>query len=154
VQRLSDRKEELFREVARGKIEPLPGAMELITSLHARGFRLAIASSTPRSNLDVIAADLGLYPYFPVLLCGDDVRRGKPAPDLFLTAAERLGVPPPNCVVLEDAVGGVQAAKAGGMKCVAITTTQPRERLGEADWIVDSLEEVTVEQVERLLAAR
>lgn len=152
MQQLSDRKEALFRQIARGQLQPLPGVMELIRALHERGFRLAIASSTPRENRDMIAADLGLWAYFPVILCGDDVRRGKPAPDVFLAAAERLGVPPPRCVVLEDAVGGVQAARAAGMKCLAITTTQPRERLGQADRVVDSWEEVTVEQIEALLA--
>lgn len=152
IQRLSDRKEALFRQVARGRLQPLPGAMELIRALHGQGFRLAIASSTPRENRDMIADELGLWAYFPVILCANDVQRGKPAPDIFLVAAERLGVPPPHCLVLEDAVGGVEAAKAAGMKCLALTTTHPRERLSRADWIADSLEEVTLAQIKALLA--
>ena len=81
---------------------------------------------------------------------GDDVKEGKPSPQAFLLAAKKLGVEPKNCVVMEDAVVGVQAAKRAGMCCIAVTNTYPREAIAEADIIVNSLEEITVKTIEGL----
>lgn len=153
IARWSDRKEALYREAARGKLRPLPGATELLQVLRGRGFRLAIASSTPRQNITFALAELKLMGTFDVLVGAEDVQRGKPDPEVFLTAAQRLCVPPSSCVVFEDAVAGVEAAKRGGMKCIAVTTTNPREKLDAADLVVDSLMEVRPEEVERLLGA-
>ena len=82
---------------------------------------------------------------------GADVARGKPAPDTFLLAAERCGVPPERCLVIEDAPAGLAAARAAGMRCIGVTGTKPREALSDADLVVDSLTEVGVEVIERLL---
>ena len=151
VERLSERKEALFREVARGRIRPLPGARELVQALHRAGFRLAVGTSTPPENLEMILESIQLTPYFPVRVTSADVQRGKPDPEVFLRAAEQLRVPPERCVVIEDAHVGVEAARRGGMRCIAVTTTHPAERLREADWVVTSLTEVTPERVAALL---
>ncbi len=143
----SERKEALYREAARGRLKPLPGAVELIQGLKAAGVRCALASSTPRVNIAFAIEQLGLSDVFDAFVGAEDVTRGKPDPEVFLTAAQRVGVPPQNCVVFEDAVAGVIAAKRAGMKCIAVTTTNPRDALAGADWIVDSLKEVTVERV-------
>lgn len=155
IARWGERKEELYREVARGRLVPLPGAMELIRGLKELGFKLAIASSTPRVNIAFAMEQLNLGELFDDFVGAEDVKRGKPDPEVFLKAAQKVGVPPENCVVFEDAVAGVIAAKRGGMKCVAVTTTNPRSALEEAgaDLVVDSLTEVTPEQVARLLGA-
>ncbi|HID06362.1 MAG TPA: HAD family phosphatase [Armatimonadetes bacterium] len=151
IQELSERKEALFRQVARGKLEPLPGAVELVRGLQHAGYRLAIGSSTPRKNIDVVLESIGLADAFPVRIAAEDVKHGKPDPEVFFKAAQAIGVPPRRCVVIEDAVAGVDAAKRAGMKAIAITITHPRERLMHADIVVDSLTEVTVNMVEQLL---
>ncbi len=110
-----------------------------------RGFRQALASSAPRLNIEVILRALGMENAFEAIAAGEDVLRGKPDPEVFLAAAGRLGVEPGRCIVIEDAVGGVQGAGAAGMKCVAVTNTHPRESLARADLVVDSLEEVDPE---------
>lgn len=147
------RKEELYREVARGRLVPLPGAMELIKGLKVLGFKLAIASSTPSINIAFAVEQMEMEGLFDAFVGAEDVKRGKPDPEVFLKAAQKLGVQPERCVVFEDAVAGVIAAKRGGMKCVAVTTTNPEVALKEAgaDLVVDNLTEVSPERVVALL---
>lgn len=148
---LSDDKEAIFREVARGKIKPLNGAVELVMALQSHGYKLAIGSSTPRKNIEVVLESIGLKDSFSVCIAAEDVTKGKPDPEVFLKAAKAIGVLPSRCVVIEDAVAGIQAAKNAGMKAIAVTTTHPRERLKQADIIVESIADVTVEMIEQLL---
>jgi len=112
---------------------------------------MAIASSTTMENIRLIIGSLGIEKYFKAVITGHDVTEGKPSPQVFLLAAQRLGAEPKNCIVFEDAVAGVKAAKSAGMYCVAITNTHPGEKLNEADLIVDSLETVTVKDLEGLV---
>jgi len=151
VAELGDRKEELYRDAVRGRVKPLPGAIELLRKLREAGVRQAIASSAPRANIELILGELGIKGDFDAVLCERDVERGKPDPQIFLQAAGRLGVVPSRCLVIEDAVMGVQAARRAGMACLAVTTTHPAEGLREADEVVASLVEVTVEDVRRLV---
>jgi len=148
----ADRKEALYREAVRGHVASLPGVLELLQALQAAGFLQAVASAGPRENVDLILADLGIRGYFGVVLSGHDVERGKPDPQVFLRAAERLGVAPSRCVVIEDAVLGVRAARGAGMACLAVASTHPAEALAEADQVVASLAQVAVGQVRRLLS--
>jgi beta-phosphoglucomutase len=147
---LGERKEEMFRaSLEREGIRLQPGAGELVAHLHALGARQAIASSAPPAN---IALMIRLLPHdksagyfgddFDAVVSSEEVARGKPAPDIFLRTAERLGLPTRRTVVLEDAVAGVQAGKAAGARVIAIASTLPPERLGEADLVVRSFEEV------------
>ena len=144
AERLAARKEELYRQAARGNIAALPGALALLRSLRERGFRLGLVSSTPRANIDLILSSLGVSESFDVILGEEDVTRGKPDPEGFLLAAERLGVPPEECVVIEDAPAGVEAAKGGGMRCVGVYRGRPREALAKADLLVETLEDAAV----------
>ncbi len=153
IQALSEQKEEAYRALAGGSVAPLPGAVALLHSLKDAGFRVALGSSTPRSNLRVILPALGIEWAFDAVVCGDDVTHGKPDPEVFRTAGERIGVPSERCVVVEDAVVGVQAARGAGMRCLAVTTTHPREKLAEADRVVISLEEVDARDFEALIRA-
>jgi beta-phosphoglucomutase len=152
---LGDRKEVLYRGAARRGVSLLPGARPLLEGLQAAGFRQAIGSSAPRANLDLILDLTGAARFFEAVVSAEDTQRGKPDPQVFLVAAERLGVPPSRCVVVEDAVAGVQAAKAGGMKCVGVTFVghHPDDALrgAGADLVVRTLEEVTPDAVRRLL---
>ena len=152
MERLAQRKEELFRELIAGKVEALPGAADLARRLREAGVPMAIVSSTPRANIDLILDSLGLVDAFAVVVGAEDTRRGKPHPEGFLAAAERLGVPPADCVVLEDAPAGVEGAKAAGMRCIGVATTRPPERLSGADLVVDTLDDPRVEAY--LLAGR
>ena len=141
VERLAARKEELFRRAARGNIAALPGALALLRLLRERGLRLALVSSTPHANIELVLRSLGVETAFDVIVGEEDVTRGKPDPEGFLLAAERLGVPPGECVVIEDAPAGVEAAKRGGMRCVGVYGDRPREALAKADLVVENLED-------------
>jgi HAD superfamily hydrolase (TIGR01509 family) len=127
-----------------GPLEPAPGAVELVTRLHAAGVPLALASSSARSWIDATLRGLELSPFFGVITSGDDVTRGKPAPDIFLLAAERLGVGPSRCVAIEDSPNGLRAARAAGLAVVGVRTPYTANLpLPEADLLVDSLAELT-----------
>ena len=137
-------KEETFRKMVRQNIKPLPGVIELIRLLREQGFRLAIASSGPIENIRLIIQSLGIDDCFQAIVSGYDVTESKPSPQGFLLAAQKLGVEPEECVVIEDAITGVAACKSAGTHCIAVTNTNPRDSLSEADVIVDTMEEVTV----------
>ncbi len=147
---LADRKEAYFRELIRERAVPLPGAMELMRGLHEAGFAQALASSTPIENIQLISDVLGLKRYLSVLVSGETVARGKPAPDIFLKAASELHMHPSWCVVIEDAVAGVQAAHAAGMRCIAVVGNRDLPGLREAELMVKDLTEVDVERVRAL----
>jgi HAD superfamily hydrolase (TIGR01509 family) len=149
------RKEELYRAAARQGVGLLPGVRALLEGLHAAGFQQAIGSSAPRENLDLILRLTQTGPFFAAVVSMEDTQRGKPDPQVFQVAADRLGVAPAHCVVLEDAVAGVEAARAGGMKCIAVRCVghHPEATLKKAgaDLVVRTLEEVSVPTVCRLL---
>ena len=155
VVELGDRKEELYRAAARSGVALLPGAGELMADLHQRGVAQAIGSSAPRANLELILELTGIGPYLGAVVGMEDTTRGKPDPQVFQVAAQRLGVPAERCVVFEDAVAGVQAARAGGMHCVAVTFVahHPAEKLlaAGADRLVASLAELDGSAVLALL---
>ena len=151
IDAIAREKEETFRKVVRQKVRPLPGAVELIKSLREHRFKMALASSAPMENIRLITRSLGIDNCFQAIVTGRDVTEGKPSPQGFLLAAQRLGVEPRNCIVIEDAVAGVAAAKTAGMHCLAITNTHPRQSLKQADLIVDTLEAVSINDIEGLL---
>jgi beta-phosphoglucomutase len=152
---LGTRKEELYRAAARQGVSLLPGVRELLEALQAAGCRQAIGSSAPRDNLDLILALTDTQRFFNAVVSMEDTQRGKPDPQVFQIAAARLGVGSARCLVLEDAVAGVQAARAGGMKCIAVRfvghhSAEALARAG-ADLVVPSLEEVSVGTIRRVL---
>jgi beta-phosphoglucomutase family hydrolase len=142
--RLSRHKEELYRQGIAEGLEPMPGVVELLHRLQRRGRGLAIVSSTPRENVDVALRSLGLTGLFDTVVAEEDVRRGKPNPEGYLLAAERLGMMPSECVVIEDAPGGVEAARRAGMRCVGLAADRPERELAKADLVVRSLEDAVV----------
>ncbi len=152
IQALAARKEAYFREYVRQAAAPLPGSMELMRGLHEAGFAQALASSTPIENIELISEILHLKQYLTILVSGETVPHGKPAPDIFLRAAEELHMPPAVCVVIEDAVAGVQAAHAAGMRCIAVAGERDLPGLRAADLMVKNLTEVDVERVRSIPA--
>ena len=116
-------KEGLYRELSRGRLSPMKGLHELIERLRADHIAIALATSAPKANVVHTLAELELAAEFPVIVRGDEVARGKPAPDVFIEAARRLGVDAKDCLVFEDAPMGIEAAHAAGMRVVALTTS-------------------------------
>jgi beta-phosphoglucomutase len=121
IEQIGNDKEERYRELVRQEgLLPLPGAAEWVERLHHQGWRQAIASSAPRSNVETVLDALHMRPWFQAAVAAEDVREGKPAPDVFLTAAARLGAEPHGCVVVEDARAGVEAARRAGMRSIGV----------------------------------
>ena len=151
----ADRKEELYREASRQGIDLLPGVAALMEGLHQLGWKQAIGSSAPRANLELILELTGVDRYLGAVVGSEDTTRGKPDPQVFLVAAQRLGVEPKDAVVFEDAVAGVEAARAAGMRCVGVSFVGHHlpEKLREAgaDVVVGSLEEIDAAGVARLI---
>ncbi len=144
---VASEKEENFRRRIGQNVKPLPGAVELIRLLKERGVKMAIASSAPIENIQLVSRGLGINNYFQAIVWGREVTEGKPSPQGFLLAARKLEVEPKNCVVIEDAIAGVTAAKRAGMKCLAVTNTHSRMSLMEADLVVDTLEAISVDDL-------
>jgi beta-phosphoglucomutase len=152
IERMSEWKERRYRELIADKLELMKGARVLLEDLKSNGFLLAIGTSAPRANLEVVLKRCNISDYFDAYVVGEDVRNSKPAPDTFLKAAEELKLPPQRCVVVEDSVPGIQAGKAAGMVVAAITTTRERKDLKNADIIVDSFTELRAVVFINLLA--
>ena len=150
VQLLRDRKEIYFRDLIRQTAAPLPGSMELMRSLHEAGYLQALASSAPIENIQLISEVLGLERYLTALVSGETVPHGKPAPDIFLKAAQELHIEPSRCLVIEDAVAGVEAAHAAGMRCIAVAGNRDLPGLRKAELMVKTLLEVDVKRVQTL----
>jgi len=148
-QAISDRKEEYFRESIRGSAQLLPGVAAWLECFKDSGIKQAVASSAPQANIDAMLNELGIRHYFQAEAAGAAIR-GKPDPAVFLLAAEMLDVPPQACLVIEDAIAGVEAAKRGGMKCVAVLTTNSAEKLSAADLIVKDLTELTFDSLRHI----
>jgi beta-phosphoglucomutase len=142
VDEIGGLKEALFRNDIQGTLELLPGVVQWLQRFTQAGALQAVASSAPRENIDAIVAELGIGDMFQALVSGAKLS-GKPDPATFMRAAERLDLVPGDCLVIEDATVGVEAARRGGMKCVAVCTTHPKEDLQEADIVVDRLTDLT-----------
>ena len=136
VLRLPEDKVETYRHYGQcvaGRLEPLPGVREFIANAAEKGILLAVATSADEGKMETNLREIGLQKsLFAALVTGTDIERKKPAPDIFLEAARRLGLSPTECVVFEDAVSGVEAAKAAGAQCVGITSFFSAEVLLEA----------------------
>lgn len=154
IRELDERKEALFRDSLRRNFTPMPGARDLIEALAVAGFRLGVGSSAPPANIELCLNLFGCFDRFGAIVTGQDVTRGKPDPQVFLLAAEKLDVTPPNCAVVEDALHGVEAANRAGMASIALTGTATREQLSHARNIVDNLIELTPEAIRTLIGRR
>jgi len=149
IQRVSDRKEILFRESIKGFAKLLPGVREWLNRFAELGIKQAVASSAPQANVDALLDELGIRGYFQAEAAGATLK-GKPDPAVFLLAAQLLGVEPAHCLVIEDAVAGVEAACRGGMKCVAVQTTNPADKLSGADVVFKDLSQLNEETLQKL----
>jgi beta-phosphoglucomutase family hydrolase len=149
VDRIGDTKEKRYRALVRERgVALLPGVRRWLDRLHAEGWRQAVASSAPPANVEAIVAALEIGPFFGALVSAEDVQRGKPDPQVFLVAAERLGVPPACCVVVEDAPAGTEAAHRAGMRAIGVRTSHATL---QADIVAHTLDELPDDAFDRLI---
>jgi len=131
---------DIFAEIAKGKIDPMPGAIEFIQIVKNKKLRTALGTSAGRYkmriNLDLIGLDENT---FDSVVTGEDISNNKPNPEIFEQAAQNIGLKPEECLVIEDAPSGVEAAKKAGCKCLAVQTTFSKNELQKADWICKDL---------------
>ena len=140
VEDLVERRDALYRPILEARVAALPGVIALIAGLQRSGYILGLASSSPYWQIDIVLDRLELRPYFTALASGEEVPHSKPHPAIYLLIAERLGLPPTACVALEDSQPGVAAAKAAGMRCIAVPNAYTRDHdLRAADAILPTL---------------
>jgi HAD superfamily hydrolase (TIGR01509 family) len=145
IERAKARMYAIYLELIPGRLKPLPGVFDFIEECRRRRLKLALASSADSVKVEGNLHAIGLAPTaFDKVVNGSDVARKKPFPDIFLTAAKGLGLPSADCLVVEDAVAGVEAAKSAGARCLALTTSFAADRLTAADWITSDLSQVPV----------
>ena len=148
VNRIALAKEELYREAVRTRgIELLPGVAYWLQNLPANGWLQALGTSAPRGNIVAIFDALGIHQFFDAVSSSEDVKRGKPHPDVFLAAAQKLNIKPAHCVVIEDAPAGLEAAQRAGMKTLGVLTTHD---VLQADITVKSLADLPRDYFDRL----
>jgi beta-phosphoglucomutase family hydrolase len=149
IQRVSDRKEELFRDCIKGRARLLTGVKGWLTAFSEMGVKQAVASSAPQANIDALLDELKVRSFFQAEAAGATLK-GKPDPAVFLLAAHLLGVEAAHCLVIEDAVSGVEAARRAGMKCIAVQTTNPAEKLKSANVVLKDLSFLTEKHLQKL----
>jgi len=140
VARVSLAKEEVYRDLIRTKgLNLLPGAARWLERLKAEGWSQALATSAPRGNIDAVFAALGIEKFFDAVISSEEVKAGKPEPDVFLAAAAKMGVAPDDCIVIEDAPAGLEAARRAGMKSIGVLTTHNELK---ADLVAPNLDQL------------
>jgi beta-phosphoglucomutase len=138
----------IYAEITAGKLVPLPGVQSFIARCRARKLLLAVATSADRVKMEINLRALGLPAgTFSLTVNGLEVERKKPYPDIYLEAARRLGLKPDECLVVEDAVSGIEAGKAAGCRCLALMTSFPAAILNRADWICNTLADAPEEAI-------
>jgi len=149
VERIANAKEELYRHLIRKNgISPLPGVAIWVHRLHEQGWLQAVASAAPRANIEVVLEALAATHVFQAIVSAEDVHKGKPDPEVYLTAASRVGVLPERCIVVEDAVAGIEGARRAGMRSIGVT--HDGEHLA-ADVVVTALDLLDADAFETLL---
>jgi HAD superfamily hydrolase (TIGR01509 family) len=146
IERIASRKELAFRQRLPGNLLPLPGVVDWLMRFQSWGCKQAVASSAPPENVEALVNELGIRTYFDSLVTPGELP-GKPDPAVFLLAASQLGVSPRKCLVIEDSIPGVEAARRAAMRCVAVATTNPPQVLTGADIVVTTMAQLTEIQV-------
>jgi len=151
VGELIEERNQLIAEFFKEHLKAIPGALELVRSVIAAGIKTGLVSSSPKPLVELALGKLRVTGLFDLILSGDQVVRGKPAPDIYITAAEKLEVKPEYCLVIEDAPHGVAAAKGAGMCCLAISTSVSVPELAMADRVVSGFEELDLQLLQSLM---
>lgn len=153
IRQLGYEKEAIYREIYAPIITPQPGLLAFLAECEREGLRSAVGSSGYKANVDFVLDKCNIRRYFEATVAGDEVTRCKPDPEIYLTAAAKLGLDACECIVFEDAEAGIEAAKRAGMKVVALATTFDREFLAttDADMIIGDFRDISVEQLRTLV---
>lgn len=153
IRQLGYEKEAIYREIYAPIITPQPGLLAFLAECEREGLHSAVGSSGYKANVDFVLDKCNIRRYFEATVAGDEVTRCKPDPEIYLTAAAKLGLDACECVVFEDAEAGIEAAKRAGMKVVALATTFDREFLAttDADMIIGNFRDISVEQLRTLV---
>ncbi|MCW8309889.1 HAD family phosphatase [Sphingobacterium sp. InxBP1] len=144
-------KEQLFRVIYKDHVAPIKGLIEFLGQLKDSGFKLAVATSAPKENMDLILDELNIRSLFSSTLSSEDVKLHKPHPEVYLKSAENLGIPIKQCIVFEDSFSGITAAQNAGMKVVAVLSTHKRDELPPSDIYIQNYTEITVANVKSIL---
>jgi beta-phosphoglucomutase len=148
IDKIKARTYEIYEEIVRGQLSALPGSHKFIAECRRRGFRLALATSADTVKMQVNLREIGLPPEtFDSIVTGLDVVNKKPFPDIYIKAADMIGLQPQDCLVVEDAASGIKAGKAAGCKCLGVTSSFDARVLAGADWICSSLADVPQEAI-------
>jgi HAD superfamily hydrolase (TIGR01509 family) len=152
LEMLSQRFDSLFQKKFIKNIKPAPGIKKLLQSLNKYNYLIGLATGNDRSNEELILDNLGIKHFFHSITTGDEVIHAKPHPTIYRKASNKAKIKPENCIVIEDAVLGVRAAKKAGMKCIAVTTTQNRKDLKKAgaDFIVPNLTKININLIKKI----
>lgn len=148
IEKVKARTYEIYTEIIQGNLNPMPGAVEFVKSCLKKGLKIAVATSADEIKMKANLKEIGIPDtMFNATVNGLEVQNRKPSPDIYLAAAEKLGLKPDECLVIEDAVSGIKAAKSAGCRCLALTTSFDSSMLKEADWICKNLESVPEESL-------
>jgi beta-phosphoglucomutase len=147
----AEEKEAIFRDLYKNDIKPVKGLIGFLNLLNERKIARSIGTSAPRANVDFTLSKTGLEKYFEIILDDTFVNVGKPNPEIYIKSCQALGLPPGQCIVIEDSLSGIKAGKASGAKVVGITTTHTAEEMRETDLVIDDFDSLTVEMLEKLI---
>ena len=153
VEEVIAERKQLVTELFKRQLQPVPNVLQLLRSVRESGIKTGLASSSPEQLVELAVEKLGITELFDFIISGDQVAQGKPAPEIYLTAAEKIGVDPENCLVIEDAPLGIAAAKAAGMCCLAISMNVVESELAAADRVVRGFDKVDVQSLQELMYA-
>ncbi len=151
AEKCAEEKEEVFRKLSRAHIVPMNGLMNFLSLLRQNKIPCAIGTCAPAENIKIIMDKLQLREYFRAIVDATQITHGKPDPEIYLKTAARIGAEPEQCIVFEDSLAGIMAAKAAGMSVIAITTTHPRDELGSADYVIDDFTQVEISLLNSLV---
>lgn len=150
LERDKKRTYEIYAEIVKGKLKPLNGVLDFILLCKKKGLKLAVATSADKVKMEINLREIGIpVSDFDATINGLEVVHKKPDPEIFLKAAAKLGLQPEDCLVIEDAVNGIEAGKSAGCACLGLTTSFSKEQLKEADWIAKDLSEVPEKIIQR-----
>ena len=151
IERYGEEKEQYYRDLYAGHMAPTPGLVEFLRELKAAGTRTVVATSAPRSNAAFLIDGLRLRPLFDAVVHAGQVNRGKPDPEIYLTAASRVGCRPDACAVFEDAQVGIEAGRRAAMTVIGLATTLPPEKLTAGRLVIKDFREINVQKLNELL---
>lgn len=147
IDELADEKEAMYRQIYKGKVEPVKGLAQFVKALKAAGIPVAVATSAPAENAHFVLNEIGLSSYFDCITDSSMIHNGKPDPEIYLITAQRLGYAPSNCIVFEDSFAGIASGNAAGMNVVGIATTHAPAKLAGCKKVVENFESLTIEEL-------